>query len=534
MKKTFAIILTLIFTTILVACNQTSGPYAKAELDKVEIFEDQIKFELNIIDPDLEIGDTMDIRITITKKDSETVLNEHRVTKEELKDSKLFYFNHLDADIKYTITVKSTINNEAVTLFVGDYETDSEKGKNEKDILTVEDFFTIKDNPAGVYHLKADLDFEGLESEISTNIIRTFNGEFYGNNHTIKNFAITSGTSYYGMFGTLGSGAVVKNLVLEAISLNISTSGSTRVAGLLFGRISHQSVVVDDIKILGGHLEIKLNSESTSHDVGLLGGRSIGKISNIFIDEETKLVINAERFSEPNIGGLIGSINDANASINNIEVLATIEFNLTQTATNGLREKQIITHIGGVVGRGWQLKATNIVAKTNIIVNDLNFHIEKNEATVNKTYQISFRVGGLFGELGSTKLTDALYAGNISFGEINFENENIVDGENTSKVKFTTMIEIGGLLGRFGSIHTNLENLLRTEGTITVAADADIVSEGILIGVPGRASGTTPFYNENNKFGYLGDITNTELVRIINSLTDLFNEDSFVYKTYNN
>lgn len=532
MRKILLGLLTLVLSVVLIACNN-DGVYAKVDLKNVETFADSISFDFELVDPDSQILAEMDIRITIFKTEGNTQVDETRVTKEDLKDKKDFAFRRLEPNTKYTIVVKTTIDNESVTLFSSDYETDEEKGQDIKTITTIEEFLQISKYPGDIYHLEADLDFTGKELDIANNRIATFTGEFHGNNHTIKNFAITSGSNYYGMFGTLASGAIVKDLILENPELRISSSGSTRVAGLLFGRISHTSAIVDNIKIYNGNLEMKLNSESLSHDVGLLGGRSIGTVKNIFIDDQTTMTIDAGRLREPKIGGLIGKVETNTAILENIDVNGSIDIKINQTKNSGLRDQAILMHVGGVVGRGWQLSASNIVSKTNINISEVNFYVEDLEDD-QPTRHLRFRVGGLFGELGNTKLEEAIYAGNISFSDITYSNDDLEEDEVLTH-RYQSVIEVGGFFGRFGMRAENLINILRASGNITITNTADILNESLLIGVAERynPNDSYVFYHENNKFGYLGDITGSLLVREITDLKELFSEDSFVYTTYN-
>lgn len=109
-------------------------------------------------------------------------------------------------------------------------------------------------NLSGVVSLLNDIDMSGktwtpignathtLASNKLTVTGNAFTGHFNGNGHTIKNLDMvctsSEAGSTYGLFGTLGSGAVVENFVMDATSsltVNASTNVLTGVvAGLVY------------------------------------------------------------------------------------------------------------------------------------------------------------------------------------------------------------------------------------------------------------------------------------------------------------
>ena len=90
-------------------------------------------------------------------------------------------------------------------------------------------------------HLQADIDMEGYNDQfepIGTSS-RTFRGTFDGHGHHIKNLHI-SGGDYTGLFGAIGGGATISNLVLDS---SCSISGGNYVA-LIGGSIGAGGVTV--------------------------------------------------------------------------------------------------------------------------------------------------------------------------------------------------------------------------------------------------------------------------------------------------
>jgi len=113
-------------------------------------------------------------------------------------------------------------------------------------------------NMSGVVTLLADIDMSGktwtpignathtLSSNKLTVTGTAFTGHFNGNGHTIKNLDMVCTSSVagstYGLFGTLGSGAVVENLVMDVTS-SLTVNATTDVqAGVVAGLVYDAAV----------------------------------------------------------------------------------------------------------------------------------------------------------------------------------------------------------------------------------------------------------------------------------------------------
>ena len=82
--------------------------------------------------------------------------------------------------------------------------------------------------------LENDLDFAGITPIVAGTIWNPFRGVFDGNNHTIKNYTLSSDEDYVGIFGYT-SGAEIKNLIIEEASIyGIDSSGTGGIAGCAF------------------------------------------------------------------------------------------------------------------------------------------------------------------------------------------------------------------------------------------------------------------------------------------------------------
>lgn len=79
---------------------------------------------------------------------------------------------------------------------------------------------------------------------IGTNYNNAYTGIFDGNGHTITGLTVTGSDQYAGLFGRIGSGGTVKNVVLEGVQITSDNSlGSVGgVAGYSYGNIEYCSV----------------------------------------------------------------------------------------------------------------------------------------------------------------------------------------------------------------------------------------------------------------------------------------------------
>ncbi len=114
---------------------------------------------------------------------------------------------------------------------------------------------------SAIYDIQADLDFEGAiwPATFSSN---TFNGKIYGNNHTFSNISALQYAENtklsYGLFGIVGSTALIKDLTFTNVSFTIggldNSNGDPSYYGIFAGKIENgaqlQSVTLSNAKLL--------------------------------------------------------------------------------------------------------------------------------------------------------------------------------------------------------------------------------------------------------------------------------------------
>jgi hypothetical protein len=124
-------------------------------------------------------------------------------------------------------------------------------------VATAEDLMLLGDSPEDYdkhFILTADIDldpnlpgrrvFDRAVITPDTNDVESdfqgipFTGVFNGSGHTISHLTIT-GVSYLGLFGQLGSGAMISNLCLEAVAVNGTGHDVGGLVGSNWGNVTH-------------------------------------------------------------------------------------------------------------------------------------------------------------------------------------------------------------------------------------------------------------------------------------------------------
>lgn len=307
MRKILSLFVTFLLVLTLVACTkETVKTNAELKIINFENNGTSVTFNLELKDPDDEI--TGDIRIFI--KDNEDFERNQTTTKDELilddeeDELKNFSFGGLTLNKRYEIEVSSTISEKAVVLATKSFTA---RAPHEINVETVEDFFTIKDNRNAKVTLMNDLDFADYHDEINDNLIGTFTGTFNGNGKTIKNYKISSSNINQGLFQQLSTNAEVYDLNIDNMVIDHKgdVTGTKRV-GFLFGNNTTSTAKVRNITITNSTINLTLNSESITNEVGFLGGASVASIENINIDNTNTINITQKRLGTVKVGGLLG------------------------------------------------------------------------------------------------------------------------------------------------------------------------------------------------------------------------------------
>lgn len=171
--------------------------------------------------------------------------------------------------------------------------------------------------------LTADIDLKGIDwTPIGKDDNKAYTGTFDGNGKTITGLTVTGSDQYAGLFGRIGSGGTVKNVVLEGVQITSDNSlGSVGgVAGYSYGNIEYCSV--------SGSVSV-----SGISDVGGVVGYQVG--GSITGCSSSATVKGTQR-----AGGMAG-VTNSGASLTGC--YATGDVTVENDGTNN-------SHAGGVVG----------------------------------------------------------------------------------------------------------------------------------------------------------------------------------------
>ena len=283
--------------------------------------------------------------------------------------------------------------------------------------------------------LKNDIDASGLvdaEGNSTYNTIgrgnTAFTGTFDGDGHTIVGLQAKGG-----IFGKLGSGAVVKNInIASSVFTGINTSDGVGAVAAENngGSISGISGYGNTIKGSGGY-------------IGGLVGKNYGGISNS--NDHSTVIAGAGT-----VAGGIAGVNGTNAGIGG--TIDNVQSNSAVT-TGGLTENQYADNLGGIVG--------------------------KNELSLNKYNINNVSAHGVTGKTGNTKTSGGIVGTNE--GRIsNAYNESIIHGSEN----------IGGVAGKNGTptSKSKLTELNDVANAVEIIGDAGGKNVGGLVGMQEHAS----------------------------------------------
>ena len=307
------------------------------------------------------------------------------------------------------------------------------------------------------YILKNDIDASGLVDAKGNSTYNTigggtkaFTGTFDGDGHTIVGLQAKGG-----IFGKLGSGAVVKNInIASSVFTGINTSDGVGAVAAENngGSISGISGYGNTIKGSGG-------------SIGGLVGKNYGGISNS--NDQSTVIAGAGT-----VAGGIAGVNGTNAGIGG--TIDNVQSNSAVT-TGGLAKNQYAYNLGGIVG--------------------------KNELSLNKYNINNVSAHGVTGKTGNTKTSGGIVGTNEGIIS-NAYNESIIHGSEN----------IGGVAGKnvTQASNSNMAELNDVANAVEIIGDAGSQNVGGLVGMQehattnqGRNTGTiTGCTNVGGMVGY--------------------------------
>lgn len=301
------------------------------------------------------------------------------------------------------------------------------------------------------YVLKNDIDASGLVDPAGKSTYNTigsgntaFTGTFDGDGHTIVGLQANGG-----LFGKLGSGAVVKDInIVSSVFTSKDTGASVGAVAAENngGKISGVSGYGNTVKGSGGY-------------IGGLVGKNYGGISNS--DDQSTVIAGADT-----VAGGIAGINGGTFDWSNFEAkigyIENVQSNSAVT-TAGLSAGQSASNLGGIVGINEKHELSVLGPEMDTDINNASAH-------------------GVTGKSGSTKTSGGIVGTNN--GKLtNVYNESIIHGSEA----------IGGIAGTnvmvdqddmFASQPT-LENIANA---VEIIGDAGSQNVGGLVGMQDHAT----------------------------------------------
>lgn len=320
-----------------------------------------------------------------------------------------------------------------------------------KSLQRVAQNMTDRDALSYNYVLKNDIDASGLVDANGNSTYNTigggkkaFTGTFDGDGHTIVGLQANGG-----LFGKLGSGAVVKNMNIASsvfTGKNTGDSVGAVAAENNGGTISGISGYGNTVKGSSGY-------------IGGLVGKNYGGITNS--DDQSTVIAGANT-----VAGGIAGVNGGTFDWSNLEAKIGYIYNVQSNSavtTAGLSVDQYASNLGGIVGINEKHELSGLGPAMDTDIDNVSAH-------------------GVTGKAGSTKISGGIVGTNN--GKLtNVYNESIIHGSEA----------IGGIAGTnvmaepddFFASQPTLENIANA---VEIIGDAGSQNVGGLVGMQDHAA----------------------------------------------
>jgi hypothetical protein len=345
-------------------------------------------------------------------------------------------------------------------------------------IHTAADLQGMSSNMAANYVLDADIDFSGIANFIPIGASADanpipFTGTFDGAGHTITGLTQISAGQNAGLFGLIGTGGSITNILLQNALITSNYSGGSLAAGnpipgmigILAGENNQGSIT--NVTVIG-----TIVSTSSGSACGGLVGVNLGSISKSSASVTLTATLNDSDSGLPGqstqIGGIAGR---NNATITNVIAAGMISVKLNANASSGA---VFGAQIGGLVGLSDN--GGNVAGSHSSVNISATFSGSSSGQSTNGTATKFWNaIGGLIGNADTT----GSIANSSSSGTVTVTSTiNDLDGG-------WCVETVGGLLGSGGSI--DVLGTANPNGTPTIAGS----SAGGIVNVTGQNDSIT-------------------------------------------
>ena len=307
--------------------------------------------------------------------------------------------------------------------------------------------------PIGVYYFD-----DG--SNIDTDKDMTFSGTFDGNGHTIYGLTITECEDYhefFGLFGSLEEGAVIKNLNMEYFNISIDSDKEIYIGGL--------AGCAKEARIENCHVDGSITVNSGREDAfvgGLVGKNSYTPINSCSANVNVDASASYSTGGDLHVGGLIGEVtkSDITNSYSSGSIYARAEYTV---------------YIGGFIG---EIRSGYANIETCYSNCNIGFEGEYDGSTqyiggfVGQIYiSDDFNIANCYA-MGSVVASAPTLSLGGFIGETSGESITISFSYSTGDVICDTeeYSNVGGFIGNLGSANVND---CYAEGNVTVNSHGD-------------------------------------------------------------
>lgn len=322
------------------------------------------------------------------------------------------------------------------------------------------------------YKLTANITIVGASPIIGTSTY-PFYGTFDGNGKSISDYTITASGNYAGLFGYVGTGALIKNLTLNGIAIDgnghdyigavvgyaagpitlsgitVSLSGALTGASYVGGLIGHFA----GGDIIGCTVGGTGSIAATGANVGGLAGDVIA--GGVLSSSNSLAVTSTYNNSSANVGGLIGACGTSQAA----SIVASYSTgNVSNNQANGGR-------IGGLIGVNsacivsQQSRSTGVVTANGANAQNVGGLVGYNAGIIRLAYKSNSttsnngtNVGGLVGYHAGGSINQSYCSGNVTGmtnvgGLAGYVNADITDGYSLGNIDASNGDGGGGAIG---------------------------------------------------------------------------------------
>ena len=334
----------------------------------------------------------------------------------------------------------------------------------------------------------ADIDMGNMTvTHIGANEANAFTGVFDGDNHTIKNYVVTTDNMYDdGLFGFVDGGTIKNVKAYSTLNLNFNNSTNSNSGHAHSGFVAHlcNNAVVSDCEV---HTDVKILSPGNYNRVAIVAANAQdgAKVENC--SAYGSVTSSASEYMLTNAGGIVGRLSGADVTN------CTNNANFTITNKMSSSDNASITAFGGVVG--YSVGTNTIKGCTN----KGNLKITATDININNVGGV---VGLADGENATPTVDNCVNEGAVS-----------INVSKSSSSKTNSMGYVGGIVGSNDKVTSMNVSNCTNKGEINISGNTSSIPSGCVVTCRyiGGIMGGTPKATTISKCMNTGNIILTDI-----------------------